>query len=174
MKKYILIVLVLTLASCKDFPTLSFKTSNEMSFDVNKTGTQYNGSKLLDPTSDETFNKYLNKLSDLNITRVTYTITNFNGPSTQVANASFDVADSEGNNKVNLGSFSNINLASAKDIETDLVYDADAANKLEGFLKQAPNKVMVYYSGTVNQAPVNFTLKVKFYSKIKTRIIGTN
>lgn len=174
MKKYIFIALVLLLASCKDFPTLSFKTSNEMSFDVNKTGTQYSGSKLLDPTSDETFNKYLNKLSDLTITRVTYTITNFNGPSTQIANASLDVADSGGNNKVNLGSFSNINLASAKDIETDLVYDANAASKLEDFLKQAPNKVTVYYSGTVNQAPVAFTLKVKFYSKIKTRIIGTN
>lgn len=174
MKKYLLIVSMLVLASCKDFPTLSFKASNEMTFDVNKTGTQYSGTKLLDPTTDATFNKYLNKLSDLNITRVTYTISNFNGPSTQVANASFDVADSDGNNKVNLGSFSNINLASVKDTETDLVYDSNAANKLAGFMKQSPNKVMVYYSGTVNQAPVSFTLKVKFYSKIKTRLIGSN
>ena len=174
MKKHFLIVCMLALASCEDFPTLSFNTSNEMTFDVNKTGTQYNGSKLLDPTTDETFNKYLNKLSDLNIKRVTYTISNFNGPSTQVANASFDVADSEGKNKVNIGSFSNINLSSAKEIETDLVFDANAANTLEGFMKQSPNKVTVYYSGTVNQAPVSFILKVKFYSKIKTRLIGTN
>ncbi len=114
-----------------------FKTSNEISFDVNKTGTHYNGTKLLDLTTNATFNKYLNKLNDLNIIKITYTISNFNGPSTQVANASFAVAYSDGNNKVNLGSFSNINFASAKDIETDLVYDSNAANTLARFMKHA-------------------------------------
>ncbi len=91
-----------------------------------------------------------------------------------MANASLDIADSDGKNKVNLGSFSNVNLSSAKEIETDLVFDANTANTLGGFMKQSPNKVTVYYSGTVNQAPVYFTLKVKFYSKIKTRLIGKN
>jgi hypothetical protein len=116
----------------------------------------------------------LKKLSDINISRVTYTISNFDGPNTQIANATFDIADSNGGNKVNLGSFSNINLASIEDKETDLVYDSNAASKLENFLIQAPNKVTVYYNGTVNQAPVKFTLKLKFYSKIKTRLIGSN
>jgi hypothetical protein len=174
MKKFIFIASMLVLASCKDFPTLSVNTSNEMTIDVNKTGTQYSGTKLLDPTTDATFNKYLKKLSDINISRVTYTISNFDGPNTQIANATFDIADSNGGNKVNLGSFSNINLASIEDKETDLVYDSNAASKLENFLIQAPNKVTVYYNGTVNQAPVKFTLKLKFYSKIKTRLIGSN
>lgn len=174
MKKYLFLSIVLYLSACKDFPTISFDATNELSFDINKTGLQYDGTKLLDPTTNSQFEKYSKKLNDVTVTRVTYSISNFEGANTQTASASFDVADGNGNGKINLGSFSNVNLSNLVGKETDLTMASTAINTLAGFMKTAPYKVNVYYTGSVNQAPVKFNLKLKFYTKIKARVIGSN
>lgn len=174
MKKYLLIAPIVFLLSCKDFPTASFDISNEMNFDINKAGTQYDGTKLLDPTTNAQFDKYSKKLNDVTVTRVTYTISNFEGAATQTASASFDAADGNGNGKVTLGSFSNVNLSALNGKETDLTVPSSAITTLAGFMKASPYKVTVYYTGSVNQAPVKFSLKLKFYTKVKARIIGSN
>lgn len=174
MKKYLLLLPFLIFLSCQDFPTVSFDLSNEMNFDINKPGTQYDGTKLLDPTTNAQFDKYSKKLNDITVTRVTYTISNFEGTTAQTASASFDAADGDGKGKVNIGSFSNVNLSALNGKETDLTVPSAAIATLAGFMKASPYKVTVYYTGSVNQSPVKFNLKLKFYTKVKARVIGSN
>lgn len=169
MKKYLLFVPFLLLGACKLFP-ISFDLPQEMNFDINQSGSTYNGTKVIDPSTNEQFKKNTDKIKDITVERVTYTISNFDGTNTQTANASFDVADGSGNGKVNVGSFNNLNIASMVSKETDLTASPASITALSGFMKASPFKVTVYYSGSVNQAPAKFSLKLKFYTKVKATL----
>ncbi|WP_435354432.1 hypothetical protein [Emticicia sp. SJ17W-69] len=171
MKKYIFILSIIVLTSCENFPGVSFDFNSDMTFVIDKPGLQYDGSKLLDPTTNETFKKNSDKLKDVTVTKVTYTISDFVGTTSQTASASFDAADGNGNNKTNIGSFSNVNLSSLVGKETEITASPAAIIALAGFMKTSPYKVNVYYTGSVNQAPVKFTLKLKVYAKAKAKVI---
>ena len=169
MKKYLFLISILSLAACQLFP-ISFDLPQEMNFDINQSGTNYNGTKLIDPSTNEQFKKNSDKIKDITVERVTYTISNFEGTNTQTASASFDVADGTGNGKINIGSFSNANLSALVGKETDLTASPASIAALAGFMKASPFKVTVYYTGSVNQAPVKFSLKLKFYTKVKATL----
>lgn len=171
MKKYLFILSVLVLTSCENFPGVSFEFNNDMIFVIDKPGLQYDGIKLIDPTTNETFKKNSDKLKDVTVTKVTYTISDFVGTATQTASASFDATDGNGSNKTNIGSFSNINLSSLVGKETELSASQAAFIALAGFMKTSPFKVNVSYTGSVNQAPVKFTLKLKVYAKANAKVI---
>ncbi|OYU65132.1 MAG: hypothetical protein CFE22_15245 [Cytophagaceae bacterium BCCC1] len=172
MKKILFLALILM--GCENFPTLSFDLDNEFTFNIDKTGLQYEGSRVVDPTTNAQFEKYKKKLNSIVITRVTYTVTNFKGTPTQTASMSFDVSDSNGGGKATIGSYSNVNLSSLVDKETDMVLNQAGAATLAGYMLTSPNKFNVSYVGSVNQSPVKFDVKIKFYYTAKTRLIGSN
>ena len=174
MKKILILICPLLFTACENFPAITVGTTAEMNFDINKSDLNYEGSRLLDPSTNETFEKYKGKLNDVIVTKVTYTITKFDGPATQTASANFFVADGDGNGQQTLASFSNVNLSSALNTETDMSISSTVATQLGQYILQAPNKATVSFTGSVNEAPVKFSVKVKFYYDLKTRLIGTN
>jgi hypothetical protein len=134
MKKIFTFGLVSILFGCQNFPTMTFDMSNEVIFDLNKTGLVYSGFKTMDPTSNDDFEKNINKINSIEVTRLTYTITDFAGKDTQIANANFNVINSQGNNSVNFGSFSNLNIKEKQNVEMDLPFEASASQLISKVL----------------------------------------
>ncbi len=174
MKTVYSLIAVILLYSCATFPVISFNADNSLSFNINKSSLTYEGAKLLDPTTNSEFNEKKGKLNDIIVERITYTISNFTGPATQTASATFTIADGNGGGSKTIASYSNVNLSSLNGVETDFIIDPAAAATLGTYLLEEPNKAMVAYTGSVNEAPVQFDLKVTFYYKAKSRLIGTN
>lgn len=176
--KIIANILVATLAfglmSCEKFPVIKIDLTSETTFDINKNSLEYSDSKLLDPTTNEDFNKRSGKINEVTISKVTYTITDFQGSDTQVANATYSVADENGNNPQIIGSFTNINLSSEVGNENDLTLNPAGTAALGNYFANSPFKAVVSYNATVNETPVRFKVKIKFYFETKARLIGNN
>ncbi len=171
MKKYLLVIPFLFLESCVVFQPV-FKLQHEMDFEINSSVANFSGSKVLDPTTNEEFKKNIDKIKDIQIARITITVSNFQGPDTQTINASFDFADANGNNKQNLSVLPNKDVKSFVDKETNLDVTNDRRAKIAEFLKASPNKLIVYNSGTLNQVPAKFNVKLKFYNEVTVSTIA--
>ena len=134
------------LMSCEKFPVINVDFTSEMTFDVNKNLLQYSDSRLLDPTTNEDFNKRSGKINEVTISKVTYTISDFQGSDTQVANATYSVADENGNNPQTIGSFININLSSEVGKETELTLNPAGTAALANYLANSPFESTVSYN----------------------------
>ncbi len=178
MKKQIsafLLLSAIVFTSCQNFPTAKVQTTLEQDFSINRTGTTFNESTLIDATNDADFDKYKRKINSIDIDRVTYTITSFTGPSNQILqNGILSVADADGKNPINVATFTNLNLSNDLGQEKDLQTSSAGLARLQDLLRKDPYQAVISYSGNVNQGPVKMNISLKFYSKLTARIVGSN
>lgn len=171
----VLLLLAVVISSCQNFPTVKVDTEFEETFVISNTGATFGETAIIDATEDSDFDKYKRKLNKIEVERVTYTITNFNGPANQILQSgTLDVADVDGNGRVNILNFSNLNLAAATGQETDIQGSVAGLTRLQDLIKNDPNKATIIYAGNVNQGPIRMTVQLKFYSKLTARVIGKN
>jgi hypothetical protein len=167
--------MAVALSACQNFPTVKVQTSFNETFAINRAGTTFNETKLIDATNDSEFDKYKRKINSIDIERVTYTIESFNGPSNQVLQSgTLKVADESGTNPVTIAEFSNVNLSAAAGKETDLQTSSTGLARIQDLIKNNPHKAVISYAGSVNQGPVNMNITLKFYSKLTARVVGSN
>lgn len=166
---------MLTLSSCQDFPTVKTNANFDETLTVNTNSTSYSENKLVDANSDSDFTKYKKKINSIDVERITYTVTSFGGPSDQVlTTGTIEVGDQDGNNRVVLHTMTNVNLPAIAGQETDITASAADLKTLEGFVLNDPNKFTTFVTGKVNKGPVKMAINLKFYTKLKTRVIGSN
>lgn len=166
MKKYLLLIPFFLLGSCKLFDIV-LNLEHEMNFDINQSGADLSGTKILDPTTNAKFKENIDKIKKISISKITYTISNFDGPNSTIANATFFVADANGNGKIFLGKFDNVNLTTAQAGEEFILTTSSTSREaISGFLQASPNKLTVYFQGSLNKAPAKLNLKLKFYNAV--------
>jgi len=61
-----------------------------------------------------------------------------------------DVADVDGNGRVNILNFTNLNLAAATGQETDIQGSGAGLTRLQDLIKSDLNRAMIIYGGSVN------------------------
>lgn len=171
----LLLILAVAISSCQNFPTVKVDTEFEETFVINNTAATFGETVIIDATEDSDFDKYKRKLNKIEVERVTYTITSFNGPANQILQSgTLDVADVDGNGRTTILNFSNLNLATAAGQETDIQGSVAGLTRLQDLIKNDPNRAMIIYSGSVNQGPIRMSVKLTFYSKLTARVIGKN
>jgi hypothetical protein len=178
MKKNILgltfiVMLVGLFSSCdEDILTQDFTIPLTQEFVVNTTDSIFAIDTLLDAAAQsEDITKYTDNIEDFILEKVTYELTAFVGAPDQTAViGTIDVADTNGTNQVNLTSLANVNLMSLLNNETELPLNQAGATFLANQLKASPFAAKVILSGAANKAPLNFTVKFKFYVKMKAKI----
>lgn len=181
MKTRILFFIVLAISaigfnSCKEDSVLSqdFDLVLYQDFTVNNVNdTIFTGEKLLDAASQSSdFDKYKEHIEDITLTKITYFLTAFNGPADQeLLNGAISIADTNGTNLTGLTSMANVNLAGLLNNETELTLSQAGVTMLTDRVKNSPNAVKVIYSGNVNKKPLDFTIKLRFYIKMKAKIL---
>ncbi len=165
---------VFSLTSCETFPTIKPKIVFGKEFSVNNSGATFSGQDMINANESTDFEKYKNKINKVTIEKVTYTITEISGNAKTLVGGTIAVANSTGSNKTTLATLSNVNLANALNVETDLSTNADAIKIVEAALLEEPNKLMIYYSGNADTGPIRLRVKLQFYSKVTARLIGSN
>lgn len=172
---FLLLIAVGLVSSCQNFPTVKVQTDFSETYSINRNGTTFNETKLIDATTDSEFDKYKRKINSIDIERVTYTIESFNGPANQVLQTgSIKVADEKGADPVVIAEFSNVNLSSIVGKETDVQASSAGLSRIQNLIKNDPHKAVVSYAGTVSKGPVNMNVTLKFYSKLTARVVGSN
>lgn len=161
-------------SSCDDdVLTQDFSITLYKEFVVNTADTLFSVADILDAgAQSEDITKYSDHIEDFVLEKVTYELTAFNGTPDQVALlGTIDVADTNGTNRTNLTSLSNVNLSSLLNTETELPLNAGGTSFLVNNLKTDPFAVKVFMDGNANKGPLDFTVKFRFYVKMKAKIV---
>jgi hypothetical protein len=165
-----------TFSSCNEDEILSqdFEVVLHSDFTVNNTtDTIFTGEQLLDAAAQNSdIEKYKEHIEDMTLTKVTYFLTAFNGAADQeLITGAIDVADTSGANRVNLTGMMNTNMASLLNNETQLTLNQAGMTLIGERIQNAPHALRVYYNGSVNKKPLDFTIRVKYYLTMKAKII---
>ncbi len=90
-------------------------------------------------------------------------ITNFAGSSSQTINyAILKSGNLNGGAPVEISSVSNINISSIANKKQSLSLNKAGIDKVKELLKKSPYSFRLYLDGSVNEIPLNFTIKFIF------------
>ncbi len=172
----VLTLIVLGFSTCKQDEILSQDFDVVLYQDItvnNPNDSIFTGAQLLDAAAQSSdFDKYKDHIEDISLTKITYFLTAFNGPADQqLLNGAIDIADTSGINRINLTSMTNAGLASLLNNETELTLNQPAVTWLNNRVKYTPHAIKVYFSGNVNKKPLDFTIKIRYYLKMKVSIL---
>ena len=171
MKKDLVIVTILTalvfLSGCELSKDFIFTIQKE--FTVSYNSTAIDKVEIINAAeSSKNLDKYKDDLKSVQVEKVTYTITYFNGPSSQQINsAALAVAPAMGSAFTQLAAMSNVNLMAVASTEQELDVDEAGEDVLEAALLGDDHTFQMKYSGTANEAPLNFKVKFKVTCKVK-------
>ena len=143
----------------------NFTFSIDKVFVVNNySSTSYTSSDTINATQESSdFNTYKSDLQSVSIQSATYTITSFTGPLTQtITSATVTVKALDGSSSKVLATLSNVNLSSVAAITQPLTLTDDGKQFFENQLTGSTSSVVITFTATANQAPVNFTVKFHF------------
>ena len=116
--------------------------------------------------------KYKDNIEDVTTTKVTYLLTDFSGDTTQtLLEGSLNVANEDGTNSTALTSMNNVVLKSLLNNETELTLNQAAAQQLGNLVLNTPHRFSVSALGRTDKKPLNFTIRVRFYLKIKAKVL---
>ncbi|HNY91619.1 MAG TPA: hypothetical protein PKM23_08845 [bacterium] len=171
MKKITVLAVLLMGVALMTGCTLSkdFVVTLEKEYTVNYNSTSYSKTEIVDATSfSDDLDKFEDDLKSVNVTKITYTVTYFNGPATQqITSAVLSVAPAEGGSFTTLTTLANVNLMSVAAKEQEVEIDEAGEEVVEDELLGDDHKLQWKFSGTANQAPVNFKIKFKVTCKVK-------
>lgn len=158
------------MASCDLFDKaddISFSTEFDESISVSNAEGSYSSSITLDATTDPEVAKYKEKIQNIELNEVTYTVSNYVGPddATFTGDILFGVAGDI--DKLGSVSISGLNLsdASTSGDEMDLNLSQDEVNAVALQLKD-DKTVLVTMAGEFSDGPVSFIVTVKVDAKI--------
>lgn len=161
----ILLCASLLLMSCsisKDF-VLEIKRT----FNVDGSSTTYAKVVDVDPSeASDDFEKYKDDLDDIEVQSATYRVFNHTGSATQtITSGALKVGETSGAAPADLISVSNIVLSSVEGVIKSVTLNSAGKSKLEQLLNADPYLFRLYWNGTVNEAPLDFS--VEFVIKVK-------
>lgn len=178
LKMFLVCLLAISFAGCDLFDKADDVTLEEelvlnWNIDENGSGTNvaYTDSKILDLAAYPEFDDYIDKIKSVEITKITYRVTNFdNSPHNSTVTLTNGVAEfgpydsTTPGVSVPLASASGVNIGATVN-ETTLNIDAAGLNKIAKDLLD-DKKVKMYSKGTLSVTPVAYTVVSTFYVKI--------
>ncbi|MGE0587249.1 MAG: hypothetical protein AB7O48_01640 [Cyclobacteriaceae bacterium] len=161
------------LASCDLFDKVddvSFTADIKKSFNVS--GAEegaYADQIVLDATSDSEINKYKEKITDIEVNKVTYRVSNYSGPdgATFDGEMLFDASGGSASGSLGSVSISSVNLGTASSAGTEFELDLEQS-EVDAIAAQLQdnNTVTATMDGTISAGPVSFTVEVVINAKI--------
>ena len=169
-----LIIFLITLGSCADFPTKKFDMNFTVKLNVNTNTNSISSTEILKANTNSDFEKYSKKLNSIDIQRITYTVSSSSLPAGLVINSGkIEFAGKGGN--VTLITMSNVDISGNLGKEVDFTLpNQSVTDEFGDLLKNAPNEATLYFTGSTNKGPLVAQVAIKFYTKATARIIGSN
>ena len=173
------LILALTAApfmnSCdEDITSIDFDVVLSQDFTINEpTGATWEDDTIIDASAQsQDISDYSDRIQDVTLQKVTYQLTYFNGDPAQVmTHGEIYIGDGNGANVMTLAEADNITLQTLLNNETTLSVQQTAVDKIKEYVKNPPHKMWAKMEGTVNAPPTDLVVKVKFYLKIKAKVL---
>jgi len=161
---FILLLTVFVFSSCEikhDF-TFTFETGESTAAAVD-----LSFSEILDATSiSAEFAKYKDDIDKIEISRIRYLITDFNGIATDKINSiQIKVGDINDNQSTDLASANDIILSTVKGTEQNMQMNSAGQNRMSDLLKKSPYKAKVYFSANADGIVI-YKVKLKIDLKV--------
>lgn len=128
---------------------------------VNQSGASFDDFEILDAVAESSvIDDYQDLLKSIEIKKVEYTVTYFNGPSTQQINtATLAVSDVDGNGTEVIGTVSNENLSQLQGVSKELTLNPAGTSRLEDLILNDPHTAKIQYYGTADTGPLDFVVQ---------------
>jgi hypothetical protein len=111
------------------------------------------------------FAKYKNDIDKIEISRIRYLITEFNGIATEKINSiQIKVGDVNDNQSTDLASANDIELVNVKDVEQDMQMNSAGQSRMSELLKNS-SKAKVYFSASADGVVI-YKVKLKIDFKV--------
>ena len=116
--------------------------------------------------------KYKDQIEKVTLEKATYQLTSFTGDATHVLkHGLISLSDASGANAQTITSLLNVNLQSLLNNETQLNVNTNSSDQLSLLVKNAPHSFKLHAEGTVNKTTFSFVVRLKFYLKIKAKVL---
>jgi hypothetical protein len=146
----------------QQFSVITSKKTNEVS-------------DFIDPTSNKDFNDNKNKISNLEVSQITYQILSLDttqGFSTKLVNGYIDFEKFDRTGLTRLASMSDVDLnqLSKLNVETPIILEHSAKEKLASSFSISPYKVKVTYLTESDQDRSNFIILFRYKLRLKSKL----
>lgn len=180
--KFVLPILILFFffvqTSCNEIEKLKdalFDVTLQQEFQVTTTAKVYEGNELIDPTSNKDFNDNKDKISNLEISRITYQILSLDttlGAASKLVHGDIDFERFDGTDRTRLASMHDVDLKKAfiTNVETPINLEPGAAEKLTNVFSLAPYKARVIYKAEAEQDRSNFVILFRYKLRLKAKL----
>lgn len=116
--------------------------------------------------------KYKDQIENVTVEKVTYLLTSFTGDATyELKQGLLNLSDSAGNNSQNVFTLQNVNLQNLLNNETQLNVNTATTDLLGTLVKESPHTFKLHAEGKVNKTAFSFVVRVKFYLKLKAKVL---
>jgi hypothetical protein len=158
---FILFSIAFVFSSCevsRDF-VFTFETGEQTAAAVDLSFSEVFNASSISPE----FNRYNNEygIEKLEISRIRYLITDFNGLETEKINSiQIQVADTNDTQPTDLASATDIVLANVKGFEQDMQMNSAGQSRMNELILNSPNEAKVYFSAEADEIVI-YKVKLK-------------
>jgi hypothetical protein len=147
---------------------ISFDATVPISVFVNETASSSGGSfsktQTMDLASDPDVAKYVSKIKEFKVNKITYTISGANPDSVTLTNVT--IKNASGGKTIAIAS----SISLSNTTETPFTTNSSGIDELNAALL-ADKQGQIEFLGTLSSTPVTFTLTIKFYLTITANVL---
>jgi len=175
---FAILSMFLVQTSCNEIEKLKdalFDVSLEQEFVVATDTSKYAGVELIDPTTNKDFNDNKDKISNLEISRISYqiiTLDTLNDAATKLLHGHIAFERFDGTNRTDLAEMENVDLKSAfrSNVETPITLKPGSADKLTEIFSLAPYKARILYNAEADKPKANFRILFRYKLRLKAKL----
>ncbi len=163
-----LLAMILLFYSCEDLLDVEESFTFQQDFVVDTQEQEFSHQELFDLAAEEDLiDEYGEKIKEVNIQEVRFWLTAHEGSEEQaLTGGTLMVSDPGGESPVELASLGEHNLNALLNNPTVLDLNNAGVEHLRELAAEPPHRFVLHADGTVNEAPLDFTIRIKFWAEM--------
>lgn len=156
---------------CDELDDVTFSTTLEEVIAVDESSTaenvSYSESIVIDATTDSDIEKYKEKIKQVTITQVEFTVEDYTGPTDCMLDGTVSFGDTSGGTASVVLTLSDVNLEDLATSGEAMTLDIDADDLAAiATLVEDDQAFTIYISGTLSETPLTCNIRVKVYVSV--------
>lgn len=170
-KRWIILVFVVSFtffSSCEGWLDVTEPFDYQHDFIIDTGTTEYNNASVVVLTDEEPLiDDYGDKIKNVEVEHVKFWVTSHQGSNEQaLTGGTFSVARADGSDQSVIAYYENLNIRDLLSNPMELDLNSDGVALLEQLMETSPFSLTLSLDGSVNEAPLDFTVRVEIRAKM--------
>jgi len=155
-------------SSCEDLLDVTESFDYQHDFVINTNTTEYNNTSVVILSEEESLiEDYGDKIKNIEVEQIMFWVKSHQGTNDQaLTEGTFSVARADGSDKSVIAYYENLNISDLVNNPMELDLNSDGINLLENLMETSPFSLTLSLDGSVNEAPLDFTVTVEITAKM--------